>query len=252
MFKKFILASALMFSASFASWDLFPVLEKHKGEAMVSINEQMVSDFYVTAFIAGARFTVIDNLELGLKIPCVVYAEINDVKIDMSGLGNLTFLARYQFLPTMNAFVDVEIPVGDKSYNAKNVWTFTAGAQFSTTINDRMIIGSELSTTISTKGDYNFAPWDLNAGLELEFSVLPQFSPYFGSEMHFSLGEFVDGQGYQYSHGGGEVGFSPIMGAKYSINNLLTIDTSARFTLGEHYYGTHSVTLFSVAALFKF
>lgn len=252
MFKKFILASALMISASFASWDIFPVLEKHKGEAMVSINEKMKSDLYVTAFITGARFSVIDNLELGFKIPYVVYAEYKDTKVNMSGLGNLTLLTRYQFIPTMNAFVDVDIPVGDESCTLKNVWTFTAGAQFSTTINDRMIIGSKLSTTISTKGDYDSAPWVLNAGLALEFPVLPQFSPYFGSEMHFSLGNFVDNEGYQYSHGGGEVGFNPFMGAKYAINDLFTIDASTRFFLGEHYYGIHTTTTFSVAALFKF
>ena len=36
MFKKIILASALAISSSFATWDLFPVLENHKGQAKLA------------------------------------------------------------------------------------------------------------------------------------------------------------------------------------------------------------------------
>ena len=73
MFKKIILASALAISTSFASWDLFPVLENHKGQARLATsftNYTWHDDVYNSlSMYAGVRYTAVPNLELAINIP---------------------------------------------------------------------------------------------------------------------------------------------------------------------------------------
>jgi len=73
MIRKIFLASALVASSAFATWDLFPVLANHKGQAKVAAAlqtyEYMRHDFGVFGTAASARYTVIPKLELALDVP---------------------------------------------------------------------------------------------------------------------------------------------------------------------------------------
>ena len=59
MFKKIALAAALVATASFATWDKFPVLEQGKGQAAVGINDLMQDKGNQLSLGAKGRFTVI-------------------------------------------------------------------------------------------------------------------------------------------------------------------------------------------------
>ena len=111
MFKKIALAAALTATASFATWNYFPVLENHKGQAEVGVTDLMQDKTNQLGLFVGARYTVIPNLELGVKLPYTVFTHWDGEDAKRDGLNNIPLMVRYQFMPIMNAFVDVDLPV---------------------------------------------------------------------------------------------------------------------------------------------
>ena len=64
MLKKIVLAAALAATASFATWNYFPVQEAGKGQAELGFTYGMPAEKVSTGdLFAGVRFTVIQNLE---------------------------------------------------------------------------------------------------------------------------------------------------------------------------------------------
>ena len=55
MFKKLALAAALTATASFATWDYFPVQDAGKGQAEIHFDYMMQDDLSRGALSAGAR-----------------------------------------------------------------------------------------------------------------------------------------------------------------------------------------------------
>lgn len=252
MFKKIALASILIATASFASWDLFPVLPKHQGEAQVSVNHQVFnSQIYNYAnkayepynqnslsVNAQARFSVIQNLELGLSLSYRFYTEAQYSDVEADGLGNLTFMARYQFLPKMNVFFDVTAPTGDESYNyysLMDVWSFAGGLQFSTPVNSMVNLGSELGLTLDTRSKREKSNLGITASVETDFTVLPQFTPYIGANLLVDLGTFNSKDGYELSEGG-QVGTWVTVGTKLDLSQRLNLNASYGFGIGDHYF----------------
>ena len=112
MFKKLAIVAALAMSASFASWDMYPVLEQHKGEVSVGVNYSTDENTKELSVPVGARFSVIQNLELAFMLPYRIFTHDkngNDIKRD--GFEELAFMVRYQITPTTNAFADVRTPI---------------------------------------------------------------------------------------------------------------------------------------------
>ena len=93
MFKKIILASALAISTSFASWDLFPVLENHKGQTRFTTTYSTYSDegreYHALNLTLGSRYTVFPDLELALIVPYHVFSYYNGNKIGTDGTGKI-------------------------------------------------------------------------------------------------------------------------------------------------------------------
>ena len=93
MIRKIFLASALVASTAFASWDLFPVLGNHKGQAKIAADLQTYEytrhDFGILETAASARYTVIPKLELALGVPYRIMTQDNGNEQDMDGLGNI-------------------------------------------------------------------------------------------------------------------------------------------------------------------
>ena len=224
MFKKIILASALAAVSSFAAWDLFPVLEKHNGQVKLGTTyntyEFMDYDNHSLNIFAAARYTVIQNLELALSMPYRALTYIDGKNIDLDGFGDLHFSARYQFIPTMNVFVDVYAPVWDIS---DDPWDFDIGLQFSRRVNRLINFGSQLRADFAVRNGYDDIPIDVYGSACLRFAVTPRFTPYFGTSFGLDLGEYSD-HGYQYSHGGGDLYLGPYVGALYDFNDFISVD----------------------------
>lgn len=256
MIRKIFLASALVASTAFASWDLFPVLGNHKGQAKVASSlktyEYLHHDYSIFGAAASVRYTVIPKLELALDLPYRIMTEDNGKDQNMDGLGNIGLSARYQFTSSMNAFTDVFIPVGDDSYNEKGAWGFNVGAQYSVEFSQMLNFGSELGVNFETKGDDHEAPVFAFGAAELDFRLSPQFTPYIGTNLAVGIGAFKH-YSYLSSHGGGEVYIEPYIGGTYDINHNISLDVSASFGKWINADNSPNVTTTaSLALLFNF
>ena len=62
MFQKLVLAAAFCATASFATWDKFPVLENHKGEIVVGAEFIKQGEPMKLVPYISSRYTVMPNL----------------------------------------------------------------------------------------------------------------------------------------------------------------------------------------------
>ena len=238
MFKKIFIATALATVSSFATWDLFPVLENHKGEAKIgtayTVYEYENKDYSILDVYAGLRSTIIPNLEIAFNVPYRLFTHENGYDAEMDKIGNIVYSTRYQFIPIMNAFVDVFLPVGDDSYNEDEEWTFDIGLQFSTQFNTLLNLGSQLGFSYATEGFDDDAPIAIKAAVELDFKIIPEeLTAYVGTDFSLSLGAFSN-HDYQYSHNGGDVYLAPYIGATYTFEKIEAVSIDASLKFGKH------------------
>lgn len=236
MFKKIALAAALVATASFATWDKFPVLEQGKGQAAVGINDLMQDKWNQLGLSAKARYTIIPNLEVGFEIPFVIFTHWDGEDAEADGLADIPLMVRYQFMPTMNAFLDISLPTCNEDLCGEDGPVgFHFGAQYSQ--NFGMVnFGSELGLAIETKGDDKTTPpWELNAGAEADIAVNPMLTPYVGLDLAMLLGKYTyDGENGGDSHTG-DLGIGPYLGLGIAFNPMITLDLCAQFIFGKDY-----------------
>lgn len=255
MIKKIALAGALAATASFATWDKFPVLEAGKGQAKVGFKYRMPEDKWSAADLyVGARYAVIQNLELGVVLDYRLFTHYDGEDAKSDGLDNLPIMVRYQFMPTMNAFLDVTLPIGaDEVVGEDGEIGFHAGVQFSQ--NFGMIsLGTEAGLALETAGDDKTTPpWKLNIGAEADFALGGPVTPYVGLDLIMELGKYTyDGDNVGEGHTG-DLGIFPYVGVGYSINQMISLDASVSLGLGnEHLVGDDMDLTIDVNAKFNF
>jgi len=256
MFKKIILSSALAISSSFAAWDLFPVLENHKGQAKLAMSFTNYTwhdnDYDALGMSAGVRYTVVPNLELALNVPYRFFTYYAGENMEVDGFGTPAFSTRYQFIPTMNVFADVYFPFGDDSRVEKDAWILNVGLQFSTRLSQLINFGSQLGVYLATYGENQYAPFSAFVNAEFDFAVTSQFTPYIEAIATVELGGFEEDEGYEFSNGGGNTYVELGVGAKYDINRIVSLDASV--DLGK-WVNEKDAPVFiraSLAALFNF
>ena len=238
MFKKIALAAALAATASFATWDYFPVKEAGHGQAQISEKVHMQGKSSKDIVELGVRYSIIQNFEAGLKVPVTVLSYYDGKNDERNGLGNLELMLRYQFMPIMNAFLDVQFPTCSKDIcGDDDPFGFHFGVQFSQKFGI-VDFGSELGLQLETKGeDKTTPPWDLNLGLEADFLVSNMLTPYVGFDFNMKLGkETRDGKNEGESRTG-DLGISPYVGLNIDFNPMLYLGFEFRFGVGEDYYG---------------
>jgi opacity protein-like surface antigen len=157
-------------------------------------------------------------------------------------------MVRYQFMPVMNAFLDVDLPIGEEEFN-RDGFGFHFGAQFSQKFG-MVALGSELGLQIETAGDDKTTPpWTLNLGVEGDFAINEMITPYVGIDLLMFLGKTtVDGDNVGDSRTG-DMGFEPYLGAVIAFNPMFALDLSARFKMGEDYYGYDDTQMYFDAHL---
>lgn len=228
MFKRIILASALAIVSSFASWDLFPVLEYHKGQTRLTSIYTTYSDegreYHALNLTLGSRYTVFPDLELALVVPYHVFSYYNGNRIGTDGTGKIWLLTRYQFIPSMNVFADIGFP-NEYECCGEDPWNFDVGLQFSRKVNRLFNFGSQLEFATQTKGEGDDIPLSMYAALELDFTITEDFSPYIRTAGLLELGEYSD-HGYQFSHGGGDLSLSSYVGVKYDFDETFSVDAA--------------------------
>ncbi len=228
MLKKAFLAATLCATASFATWDKFPVLEDHKGEIIVGAEFiKQGEPMQLTPYV-GSRYTVMPNLELGVILPYYVNLNMNNE----NGLANPIFMARYQFLPMMNAFLDVRVPISNDPYN-NSEWSFNFGAQYSQNLGV-VDFGAELSLKVNTRGDDKESPpLRLNFGAEADFNLGIPLTPFIGADGLMMIGKFThEGENFGRSYTG-DMAVLPYAGLKYAVNSNVCVQASAKTVFGK-------------------
>lgn len=245
MLKKILLATALVATASFATWDKFPVKEAGKGQAKVGLDYQMQGEASGMELVAGARFSPIANLEIGTVFSYVLFTDYDGID-GPDGVENLPIMIRYQFMPTMNAFLDVDLPIGEEELSSDGLGLHF-GVQYSQGFG-MVTLGSELGLEIRTEGDDEVSPpYVLNVGAEGDFAVNEMITPYVGADLYMLLGEKThDGEELPGSDYSGTIGVHPYVGVGIAFNPMFTLDLFAGFGIGEDYYGED--TLIDIAA----
>lgn len=243
MFKRLLVSLAVAASASFATWDKFPVLEEHKGEALVGMGYSMYNRSSSLSGDFAVRYGVIRNLELAINVPYVFFVHEDGEDIDMDGLANVPVMGRYQFLPFMNVFADVRIPIGDESIYREKLWKVDAGLQFSSMFGDAVSLGSEVGVSYESENWWEVSPLELMLGVELDYRFLPQFKLKAGVDFYVSLGEIYKGD-YEPSHGGGTKRAVIYGGAEYKITENFGVSIDAGVGVGKDYYLGHTPLFF--------
>lgn len=255
MFKKIILASALAISSSFAAWDLFPVLENHKGQtrftSYYTTYSGEIKQYHTLNLSLGSRYTILPGLELALVVPYHVFSYYGSSHLGEDGTGKIRLLTRYQFTPTMNVFADIYLPNSDYCFG-KDPWHFNFGLQFSRKVNQLFNFGSQLAFDFDTEGDGDGIPISTSAALELDFTVTENFTPYIETSGYLELGEIFTGHGYQFSHGGGDLNLASYIGVKYNFNEKISIDASTGINKWVNVDDSHIAFSVGFAVLFNF
>jgi hypothetical protein len=232
MFKKIALASAIAASAAFATWDYYPVLEAGKGSAAAGLYYDWDNDWSQAGLKVGARYSLIQNLELSLQSWGYQFWGETDCGNCINGgdgLRDLILGARYELAPMITAFLDLNLPIGNDDDDGgattppSNHEIFIyAGAQFSLPIKDvpGMKVGTEAGIF------WGFEHHDYERGLEIHMAgeagyTVPDVgvTPFVGLQIKYRLTESVwDGDGKE--HGQNDDGHKQIniwLGADYFV-----------------------------------
>ena len=194
MFKKIALAAALVTSAAFATWDYYPVLEAGKGSAEAGMYYDWDHKWSQAGLTIGARYSIIQNLELSLQGWGYQFWKETDCKgceNGGDGLRDLTIGGRYQFDPMVNAFVDVNLPIGGDEVTNDEISLYF-GAQFS------MPVTTVPGLKFGTEGafDWGFEHDNKERGLDMHLSgevgyTVPNVgvTPFAGLKLKYRLTE---------------------------------------------------------------
>lgn len=205
MFKKIALAAVLAASAAFATWDYYPVLEGGKGSAKGNLYYDWDHDWSQAGLGVGARFSVINGLEISLQDWGYQFWgewDCSGCVNGGSGLRDLTIGARYQFDPMFNVFLDLHLPVGNDDVDANAISSTTPpsteeialyfGGQFSMAIKDApgLKFGTEAGLDWGFEHDNYERGLDLHLGGEIAYTVQSVgITPFFGLQFKFRLTE---------------------------------------------------------------
>ena len=204
MFKKIALAAALVSSAAFATWDYYPVIDAGKGSVKGGLYYDWDHQWSQSGLTIGARYTVIQGLEISLQDFGYQFWGESDCKGCIEGgdgLRDLILGVRYQIDPMVNIFLDFKLPVGNdkKEYNGLPSETtppghdeiaLYLGGQFSMQVKEApgLKFGSEGAL------DWGFEHKKYERGLDLHLSgeigyTVPNtdITPFFGLKVKYRL-----------------------------------------------------------------
>lgn len=229
MLKKIILAAVLAASASFAAWDKFPVLNQGQGQVRLGFDIGMHKKWSDMDLSLGARYTVIQNLEIMANLPYRLWGKW-DGNDRGDGLGDPTIGVRYFFPMNLGLFLDLDLPVGNDDY-AYQGFGFHFGAQYAKVpLTDKLSMGSELGLSVYTEGDDDYDTeqgTEFFTGVEFDYD-LGSVKPYIGLDYVNRLTDTeVDataGNDKVRVKQGNPSGYQTTFGLNIPINQVITIE----------------------------
>ena len=249
MFKKFILAVALLAGASFATWDYYPIPDSSHGSFEAGLYYDKDHNWSQAGLKVGGRFTMIKSLEISFTSWGYQFWNEDDCAGCVNGgegLRDLTIGSRYQVAPMVTAFLDFNLPVGEDEYDGPGTHAPSNG-EFS------MYLGAQFSVPTKLKGfkfgteggflwgfeyDDHERGLDLHLGAEAAYTIPDVgLTPYLGFLLKFRLteSEWYDGHDNEYGYGDRKSRqFQLWLGASYAINKM--IEVKAQFIFRHEKY----------------
>lgn len=163
---------AMVASASFATWDYFPVLPAGQGSVKGGLYYDWDGDWSQAGLDLGVRFSVIENLEIALHSFGYQFWSETDCKgcpNEGDGLRDLVLAGRYQVAPMITAFLDFNMPIGNDDpgrHPSSDEIALYFGAQFSMKVPNAP--GFEFGTEAGL--DWGFEHDNKDRGLELHLA----------------------------------------------------------------------------------
>ncbi|PWJ62551.1 hypothetical protein SAMN05720760_1121, partial [Fibrobacter sp. UWB8] len=120
MLKKIALVAAVAASASFATYNFFPVGDANKGQVEIGDTYAWHDHWSMNQVKINAKYNIMQNFELSLQnIGYQIWNEddrCDDTKScpDNDGFKALTVGARYQFMPILIGALDIQLPLNSE------------------------------------------------------------------------------------------------------------------------------------------
>ncbi len=230
--KTFAIVTAVAVTSSFATWDYFPVLEAGKGSAEAGLYYDWHNDWSQSGLKIGARYSVIQNLEISLQSwgyqfwseeDCANCPEGGD------GLRDLTLGGRYQIDPMINVFLDLGLPIGGDESSSDEISIYLGGQFAMTNIKNAvpgLAFGTEAGLLWGFEHDNVERGLEIHIGGELDYTIPNMgLTPYIGLLLKLKLTEDSwETNGKEFgADNSGDTQINIRLGASYAINQMIAV-----------------------------
>ena len=242
MFKKVFLAIALAMSASFATWDYYPIPDSSHGSVEAGLYYDWDHAWSQAGLKMGARFTMIKSLEIALIGWGYQFWNEEDCSGCVNGgdgVRDLTLGVRYEVAPMVTAFLDINIPVGEdesEGYGthppSNNELSLYLGAQASAPLNVKGLkFGAEAGFLWGFEHDNHERGLDFHLGTEVGYTI-PNvgLTPYIGLLFKYRFTESVWYDGKDVEHG-----YADRRSRQYNLWLGIAYDITPQITIKAHF-----------------
>lgn len=266
MFKKILLATAVAASASFATYNYFPVGSAHQGQVDFVGVYVWNDDFSTLQFPVSVKFNIINNLEVSVqKLGYVAWSELKDCEDlpvgcpDNDGFTGMTVGARYQFMetrpftPLLAGALDVHLPLSSEDVTSGyDPFGFYAAVQYIQIFSREIILGSELGFDYLFEDEYTYMGVDqkkeeglqMSLKAELDYSFSFGLTPWIGFEFNKKFTEDkINGE----DNGGDDHQMDFRVGGSFKFTKMFMVKANYIYSIGD-LDGDHQVVngIFSV------
>ena len=255
MFKKFLLATALLASAAFATWDYYPIPDSTHGSFEAGLYYDHDHRWSQAGLKLGARITMIKNLEIAMTGWGYQFWNEEDCAGCINGgdgLRDMTIGGRFEVAPMITAFLDFNLPVGRDEYDGTGThppsngeFSIYTGVQFSAPTNMKgFVFGTEGGILWGFEHDNAERGLDIHLGAEGGYTI-PNIglTPYAGFLIKFRLteSEYYDAKDTERGFGDRKSRqFNLWLGASFAVNKMISIKGELIFR-DEKYKGFEDV-----------
>lgn len=247
MLNKIALVAAMAASASFATYNFFPVGDAGKGQVEITDSYTWDDNNSKDHLNINAKYNVIQNLELSLQgIGYQFWNEADDCDDfdacpDNDGITALTVGARYQFMPMLIAALDVKLPLNSEDVTGNyDPFGLYLAIQYTQEFIPNLVLGSELGF------DWMFEDEDFEEGVvmtiqaELDYTIASiGLTPWIGLGFDQQLSKHqLDG----HEIGDTENQLNFWVGACYAINQMIGVKANFTISNGDLYGDTKTLS----------
>ena len=234
MLKKIALVAAVAASASFATYTFFPVKDAGKGQVELGAQYGWTEHTSNMEIIAGAEYTVIQNLAISLtNIGYQLWNDPDDCGEkghedcpDNDGIKAMTVGARYQFMPILIAALDVNLPLTSEDVTGKyDPFGLYGAIQFTKEFVPNLWFGSEAGVSYKFEDEHKTEGLGLTVQAELDYTIASiGLTPWIGAALNMRLSDVEeDYPGAKAEYGSGDKAILVWLGAGYDINPMFTV-----------------------------